>query len=39
MILIADGFNYKILNFDYEGVARNKKSKNSQEILIYNYDS
>lgn len=27
MILIADGFNYKILNFDYEGVARNKKSK------------
>jgi DNA adenine methylase Dam len=37
--LIADGFNYKILNFDYEGVARNKKSKNSQEILIYNYEN
>jgi len=35
--LIADGYKYKILDFDYEGVARKKKSKNSQEIIIYNY--
>lgn len=35
--MIADGYKYKILDFDYEGVARNKNSKNSQEILIYNY--
>lgn len=35
--LISDGFKYKILDFDYEHVARNKKSKNSQEVLIYNY--
>lgn len=36
--LIKDGFNYKILDFDYEKVARNKKSKNSKEIVIYNYN-
>ena len=35
--LIADGYKYKILDFDYEGVARKKNSKNSKEILIYNY--
>jgi len=35
--LINEGYKYKILDFDYEGVARNKKSKNSQEVLIYNY--
>lgn len=35
--LISDGYKYKILNFDYEGVARNKKSKNSKEIIIMNY--
>jgi DNA adenine methylase Dam len=35
--LIKDGFNHKILDHDYEGVARVKNSKNSQEILIYNY--
>jgi len=35
--LLNDGFNYKILEFDYEYVAKNKNSKNSQEILIYNY--
>jgi DNA adenine methylase Dam len=35
--LIADGYKYKILDFDYEGVARKKNSKNSQEVLIYNY--
>jgi DNA adenine methylase Dam len=35
--LIKDGFNHKLLNHDYEGVARVKNSKNSQEILIYNY--
>lgn len=35
--LISDGFNYKVLDFDYERVARNKQSKNSEEILIFNY--
>lgn len=35
--LISDGFKYKILDFDYEGVARKKNSKNSQEVLIFNY--
>lgn len=35
--LIADGYNYKLLDFDYEGVARKKNSRNSQEILIFNY--
>ena len=35
--LIADGFNYKILDYDYEKVARNKNSKNSNEIIIFNY--
>lgn len=37
--LINNGYRYKILDFDYEGVARNKNSKNSQEVLIYNYDT
>jgi adenine-specific DNA-methyltransferase len=36
--LIADDYKYKILDFDYENVAKNKKSKNSQEIIIMNYD-
>lgn len=36
--LIEDGFNYKVLEFDYERVARNKNSKNSQEVIIYNYN-
>lgn len=35
--LISEGYKYKILDCDYEGVARNKNSKNSQEVLIYNY--
>lgn len=35
--LISDGYKYKILDFDYEGVARKKNTKNSQEVLIYNY--
>lgn len=35
--LIEEGYNYKILNFDYEYVARKKKSKNSEEVLIFNY--
>lgn len=35
--LISDGYNSKILDFNYEKVARKKESKNSQEILIYNY--
>jgi DNA adenine methylase Dam len=35
--LISDGYNYKVLNFDYEKVARNKNSKNSKEVIIKNY--
>ena len=35
--LIDKGFKYKILNFDYEKVARNKNTKESQEIIIFNY--
>ena len=35
--LISDGYRYKILDFDYEKVARNKNTKNSQEIIIMNY--
>ena len=37
MVKLDDGFNHKILEGDYEKVARNKNSKNSQEIIIYNY--
>jgi site-specific DNA-adenine methylase len=36
--LITDGYKYKILDFDYEGVARKKNYKNSKEIIIMNYD-
>ncbi len=36
--LISDGYKYTILEGDYEKVARNKNTKNSQEVLIYNYD-
>jgi DNA adenine methylase Dam len=35
--LISDGFNYKILDHNYEAVARRKNSKNSVEIIIFNY--
>ncbi len=35
--LLNDGYNHKILDFDYEKVARNKNSKDSQEIIIFNY--
>jgi DNA adenine methylase Dam len=35
--LISDGYKYKILDHDYEKVARNKNSKNSKEIIIMNY--
>lgn len=35
--LIADGYNYKILENDYEKVARKKKSKDSDEIIIKNF--
>jgi DNA adenine methylase Dam len=35
--LISDGYRYKILDFDYEKVARNKNTKNSQEVIIMNY--
>ena len=36
--LIADGYKYKMLNFDYEKVAKIKNNKNSNEIIIMNYD-
>jgi hypothetical protein len=35
--LIDYGFNYKIIDLDYEKVARKKNSKESQEIVIFNY--
>ena len=35
--LLSDNFNYKILEHNYEGVARNKNTKNSKEIIIMNY--
>jgi len=35
--LIADGYEYKILDFDYEVVARKKNYKKSQEVIIKNY--
>lgn len=35
--LIDYGFNYKLIDLDYEKVARKKNSKNSQEIVIFNY--
>lgn len=36
--LMDEGFNYKILDHNYEKVARNKNTKNSNEIIIFNYD-
>jgi DNA adenine methylase Dam len=36
--LLDKGFNYRILNKNYEKVAKNKNSKNSKEILIFNYE-
>lgn len=35
--LIANGYKYKILDFNYEKVARIKNNKNSNEIIIMNY--
>lgn len=35
--LIEDGYNHSVLDFGYEKVARKKESKNSKEVLIYNY--
>jgi DNA adenine methylase Dam len=35
--LIQDGYNYKLLEHNYEKVARIKNNKNSQEIIITNY--
>lgn len=36
--LINYGFNYRIIDLDYEKVARKKNSKESQEIVIFNYE-
>ncbi len=35
--LISDGFNYKVLNFDYNKVSR-KGDKETTEIIIMNYE-
>lgn len=35
--LIDDGYNYIVLDYNYEKVARNKNTKNSKEIIIFNY--
>lgn len=35
--LLDDGFNHAIIELDYEKVARKKNTKDSQEIIIYNY--
>lgn len=35
--LISDGYKFIIFDGNYEKVARNKNTKNSQEVLIYNY--
>ena len=35
--LLELGFKSKILDYDYDKIARKKNSKNSQEIIIYNY--
>ena len=35
--LISDGYKYKILDFDYEKIAKIKNEKNSQEVIIMNY--
>lgn len=35
--LISDGYNYEIIECNYEKVAVDKNSKNSQEIIIKNY--
>jgi DNA adenine methylase Dam len=35
--LLELGFKSKILDYDYDKVARKKNSKNSQEIILYNY--
>ena len=34
---LDDGFNHAIIELDYEKVARKKNTKDSQEIIIYNY--
>lgn len=34
---INNNFNYKIIDYNYEKVAKNKNVKNSKEVLIFNY--
>lgn len=36
--LIQDGFNWKLIDYDYNKVSRIKQDKNSKEIIIYNYN-
>lgn len=35
--LISDGYRYKLLDFNYEKIAKIKNGKNSQEVIIMNY--
>lgn len=35
--LIEDGFNYKELSFDYNGVARKENKHKTKEIIVMNY--
>ncbi len=37
--LLNQGFNHKIIDLDYEKVARKKNSKESREIVIFNYEA
>jgi hypothetical protein len=35
--LIADGYKYKILSYNYEKIAKIKNIKQSDEVIIMNY--
>jgi len=35
--LISDGYRYKLVDIDYEKIAKIKNNKNSQEVIIMNY--
>lgn len=35
-MLIGDGYNFKILKNDYQGVSRNKSKKQGDELIIFN---
>jgi hypothetical protein len=35
--LISDGFNYKLLDFNYEKINKSGKDKETKEVIIMNY--